>query len=148
MDTLYELMHSLLDDTPTSFLRYKYGQVNWDARMLGLVGPRGVGKTTLLLQRIKLAHDDGSALYVTADHLYFANHTLYDTAERFVKDGGTFLFVDEVHKYPGWSRELKAAHDAFPDLRIRFTGSSVLDIAKGEADRAIERAVKNKQYDI
>lgn len=134
MDALYELMHSLLDVTPTSFLRYKYGQVNWDARMLGLVGPRGVGKTTLFLQRIKLAHGDRSALYVTADHMYFSNHTLYDTAERFVKDGGRFLFIDEVHKYSGWARELKAAYDAFPDLGIRFTGSSVLDIARGEAD--------------
>ena len=134
MDALYELMAGLLKNAPTSFLRYKYGQINWDARMLALVGPRGIGKTTLFLQRIKLAHGDGSALYVTADHMYFANHTLYETAERFVKDGGTFLFVDEVHKYPGWSRELKAAYDAFPDLHIRFTGSSVLDIAKGEAD--------------
>jgi len=134
MDALYELMQSLLEATPSTFLRYKYGQINWDARMLGLVGPRGVGKTTLFLQRIKLAHDDGSALYVTADHLYFANHTLYEMAERFVKDGGTFLFIDEVHKYPGWSRELKTAYDAFPDLRIRFTGSSILDITKGEAD--------------
>ena len=134
MDSLYELMHSLLGNVQTTFLRYKYDQINWDARMLGLVGPRGVGKTTLFLQRIKLAHNDGSALYVTADHMYFANHTLYDTAARFVKDGGAFLFIDEVHKYPGWARELKAAYDSLPDLRIRFTGSSILDIAKGEAD--------------
>ena len=134
MDVLYEVMQNLLANTATSFLRYKYAQVNWNARMLGLVGPRGVGKTTLLLQRIKLAHGNGGALYVTADHMYFANHTLYDTADRLVKDGGTFLFVDEVHKYPGWSRELKAAYDAFPDLHICFTGSSVLDITKGEAD--------------
>ena len=133
MDVLYELMHSLLDGTPTDFLRYKYGQINWGARMLGLVGPRGVGKTTLFLQRIKLGNA-GRSLYVTADHLYFSSHTLYDTAERFVKDGGELLYVDEVHKYPGWSRELKSAYDAFPDLRIRFTGSSVLDIEKGEAD--------------
>ena len=134
MDSLFELMNNLIAATSTSFLRYKYDQINWGARMLGLVGPRGVGKTTLFLQRIKLAHGDGGVLYATADHLYFANHTLYDTAERFVKDGGEYLFIDEVHKYPGWSRELKAIYDAFPDLFIRFTGSSVLDIAKGETD--------------
>ena len=149
MDALYELMQSLLEATPTSFLRYKYSQINWGARMLGLVGPRGVGKTTLFLQRIKLAHGDGQALYVTADHMYFADHTLYDTAERFVKDGGEFLFIDEVHKYPGWSRELKAAYDAFPDLLIRFTGSSVLDIARGEADlsrRAPQHAMQGLSF--
>lgn len=134
MDALYELMHNLLRSTPTDFLRYTYDRVNWDAHMIGLVGPRGVGKTTLFLQRIKLAHDERSALYMTADHMYFANHTLYDTLDRFVKDGGRFAFIDEVHKYEGWSRELKAACDAFPDLRIRFTGSSVLDVEKGEAD--------------
>jgi predicted AAA+ superfamily ATPase len=131
---LNELSRNLVNRTDTSFLRYRYHTVNWDARMLGLVGPRGIGKTTLFLQRIKLAHADGSALYVTADHMYFANRTLYDTAGSFARNGGTYLFIDEVHKYPGWSRELKAAYDAFPDLRIRFTGSSVLDIAKGEAD--------------
>ncbi|MBQ9041519.1 MAG: AAA family ATPase [Eggerthellaceae bacterium] len=134
MDALYELMQSQLESTPTDFLRYKYNQVNWDARMFGLVGPRGVGKTTLFLQRIKLAHGAHDALYVSADHMYFADHTLYEVAERFSKDGGTFLFIDEVHKHPGWSRELKAAYDAFPDVRIRFAGSSVLDIEKGEAD--------------
>ena len=134
MDELYEIMHAQLEATSTGFLRYKYSQINWDARMLALVGPRGVGKTTLFLQRIKLAHDTRDTLYVSADHMYFASHTLYETADRFVKDGGVFLFVDEVHKYPDWSRELKAAYDAFPDLRIRFTGSSVLDVEKGEAD--------------
>lgn len=134
MDVLHELMRSQLETVPTGFLRYAYNRVNWEARMFGLVGPRGVGKTTLFLQRIKLEHDARSALYVSADHMYFADHSLYDVAERFVKGGGTHLFIDEVHKYPNWSRELKAAYDAFPDLRIRFTGSSVLDVEKGEAD--------------
>lgn len=149
MDELYDLMNSLLERTSTSFLRYEYGRINWNARMLGLVGPRGVGKTTLFLQRIKLAHAPESALYVSADHMYFADHLLYDVAERFVKDGGTFLFIDEVHKYPNWSRELKTAYDAFPDLRIRFTGSSVLDIEKGEADlsrRAPKHAMQGLSF--
>lgn len=66
--------------------------------------------------------------------MYFANHSLYETADTFVKDGGRFLFIDEVHKYPGWSRELKAMYDAFPDLHVYFAGSSVLDIERGESD--------------
>lgn len=134
MDQLYEHMQRLLAFTTSTFHRYPYERIPWDSRMLGLVGPRGVGKTTLFLQRIKEHHHDDEALYVTADHMYFANHSLYEVAERFSKDGGTHLFVDEVHKYPGWSRELKAAFDAFPDMHIHFTGSSVLDVTKGEAD--------------
>lgn len=66
--------------------------------------------------------------------MYFSEHTLFDTAEAFSKNGGTFLYIDEVHKYEGWSRELKAIYDSFPHLHVRFTGSSVLDIEKGEAD--------------
>lgn len=102
--------------------------------MLGLVGPRGVGKTTLFLQRIKQAHSLANTLYVSADNLYFFEHSLYETAERFNKNGGLYLFVDEAHKYPRWSQELKAIYDSFPDLHVYFTGSSVLDIEKGEAD--------------
>ncbi|WP_165047823.1 MULTISPECIES: ATP-binding protein [unclassified Adlercreutzia] len=134
MDRLYEHMHRLLDEVPTSFYRYMYPQVNWDGRMLGIVGPRGVGKTTMLLQRAKELVDASRILYFTADSMYFASHTLYDTAEAFVKQGGSHLLIDEVHKYPSWSRELKAVYDAFPDLHVCFTGSSILDIEKGEAD--------------
>ncbi|WP_172135988.1 ATP-binding protein [Adlercreutzia sp. ZJ473] len=134
MDRLYEYMHRLLDEVPTAFYRYMYPQVNWDGRMLGIVGPRGVGKTTMLLQRAKELIGSSRVLYVTADSMYFASHTLYDTAEAFVKQGGSHLLIDEVHKYPSWSRELKAVYDAFPDLHVCFTGSSILDIEKGEAD--------------
>ncbi len=134
MDRLYEDMHRRLADTSCEFVRYLYPQIKWDNRMLGIVGPRGVGKTTLMLQRIKQTSHELDSLYITVDNLYFANRTLYDTAETFVKGGGTYLFIDEVHKYPGWSRELKAVYDAFPDLHVCFTGSSILDIEKGEAD--------------
>lgn len=134
MNQLYEYERRLLAATPTAFHRYLYPAIRWDNRMLGLVGPRGVGKTTLFLQRIREEHSLSDTLYVTADHMYFANHGLYDTADAFVKEGGRFLFIDEVHKYPGWSRELKAIYDAFPDLHVYFTGSSVLDIERGEAD--------------
>ena len=134
MDQLYEYMLRRLAQTPDSFHRYVYDSINWDNRMLGLVGPRGVGKTTLFLQRIKEAHSAQDALYVSADHLYFSTHSLYEVAERLYRDGGTHLFIDEVHKYPGWSRELKMMYDSLPGLRVYFTGSSVLDIERGDAD--------------
>lgn len=105
-----------------------------ESRMLGIVGPRGVGKTTLLLQHILNSDQTNESLFVFADSMYFSEHTLFDTAEAFSKNGGTFLYIDEVHKYEGWSRELKAIYDSFPHLHVRFTGSSVLDIEKGEAD--------------
>ena len=95
---------------------------------------RGVGKTTLLLQHILNSDQTNESLFVFADSMYFSEHTLFDTAEAFSKNGGTFLYIDEVHKYEGWSRELKAIYDSFPHLHVRFTGSSVLDIEKGEAD--------------
>lgn len=134
MDQLYEYMLRQLAQAPDSFRRYIYDSVNWDSRMLGLVGPRGVGKTTLFLQRIKEAHSKRDALYVSADHLYFSAHSLYEVAERLCQSGGTHLFIDEVHKYPNWSRELKMMYDSLPGLHVYFTGSSVLDIERGDAD--------------
>jgi len=134
METLYQFMEKQLDATASRFVRYKYDAIRWQNRMLGLVGPRGVGKTTLFLQHIKKKHSLRDTLYVTADHLYFSTHTLYETAETFNKNGGRYLFIDEVHKYSNWSQELKLMYDSFPDLHVYFTGSSVLDIEKGKAD--------------
>lgn len=134
MDELYDTMRRLLALCTSDFRRYLYPGIQWDDRMLALVGPRGVGKTTLFLQRIKDLGSPDEALYVTADHLYFASHSLYETAGAFERMGGRYLFVDEVHKYPNWSRELKMVYDSYPDLHVYITGSSVLDIERGEAD--------------
>lgn len=134
MERLYEYMNRQLKSVNDEFHRYMYDKINWGNRMLGLVGPRGVGKTTLFLQRIKEHHSTDDTLYVSAEHMYFANHSLYDLAEEFFKNGGKYLFIDEVHKYEGWSRELKLMYDSLPSLHVYFTGSSVLDIEKGEAD--------------
>ncbi len=134
MHRLYEAMLRLLDQTPVDFHRYLYEEIKWDNHMLGIVGPRGVGKTTLMLQRLREAHASDDALYVSADNLYFSGHSLYDVAEELVRNGGRYFFIDEVHKYPDWSRELKAMYDSLPDLHVYFTGSSVLDIEKGQAD--------------
>ncbi len=134
MRLLYQKFETLLDYTPTVFKRYLYERVSWDSRMIGIMGPRGVGKTTLILQYIKENLDSKRALYVSADDMYFGENRLFDLADHFYKNGGERLFIDEIHKYADWSRELKNMYDSFPTLKIVFTGSSVLDILKGSAD--------------
>lgn len=134
MDRLYEFMQRQLANTTSGFYRYLYPDINWQNRMLGLIGPRGIGKTTLFLQHIKQKHSLNDTLYISADHMYFADHSLFETAEAFNRNGGAYLFIDEVHKYPSWSRELKAIYDSISDMKVYFTGSSILDIEKGEAD--------------
>lgn len=136
-------MHEQLRMTPKEFTRYKYHEIDWASRLVGIVGPRGVGKSTMVLQWI-INHPESHSLYVSADKLYFSSHTLVDLADDFIKEGGLRLFIDEVHKYPGWSRELKQIHDSHPSLKTVFTGSSVLDIKQGESDLSRRALV----YDI
>lgn len=136
-------MHEQLRMTPKEFTRYKYHEIDWASRLVGIVGPRGVGKSTMVLQWI-INHPESHSLYVSADNLYFSSHTLVDLADDFIKEGGLRLFIDEVHKYPGWSRELKQIHDSHPSLKTVFTGSSVLDIKQGESDLSRRALV----YDI
>lgn len=134
MEQLYEFFNRKLKSVPTSFVRYKYSQIKWNGRFFGLVGPRGVGKSTMLLQYIKQNLDVSDTLYVSADHLFFAENKMVDLADRFVKMGGKHLFIDEIHKYEGWSRELKQIYDSYEDLQVVVSGSSILDIYKGMAD--------------
>lgn len=124
----------MLSETPVNFHRYMYERIDWSDRLIGLKGPRGVGKTTLLLQRAKEVLDRDTTLLVNADDLYFTTHTLVDLADDFVRLGGKVLMIDEVHKYKEWSRELKLIYDYHKDLKVVFTGSSILDIEEGEAD--------------
>lgn len=132
--SLIEFMESQLKQTTSTFHRYMYDQISWQSRMFGLVGPRGVGKSTIVLQYIKENRDSKKMFYISADHLYFSSHTLADTVDEFVKEGGEQIFIDEIHKYENWSRELKQIYDSYPELKVGFTGSSVLDIYKGQAD--------------
>ena len=134
MEALFEYSNRLIADVDSRFTRYLYDQINWDSRLIGLVGPRGVGKTTLVLQHIKNNLDHAHTLYVTAEDFYFAKNRLLDAASDFVKLGGTHLIIDEIHKYPDWSTELKLIYDYHQDLQVVFTGSSVLDIKKGSSD--------------
>ena len=134
MDFLYQLFRSLIDRTDTSFLRYLHGVINWDSRLVAIVGGRGVGKTTMLLQHIKLHHDIKDTLYISADNIYFTENRLFDLAFEFSKYGGKHLFIDEIHKYPDWSKEIKMMYDNLPEVQVVFTGSSILDVYKGTDD--------------
>ena len=132
--SLIEFMEGQLKQTTSTFHRYMFDQISWESRMFGLVGPRGVGKSTMILQYIKEHRDLRHILYIGADHLYFSSHTLFETVDEFAKEGGEQIFIDEIHKYENWSRELKQIYDSHPDLKVGFTGSSVLDIYKGFSD--------------
>ena len=131
---LVEFMERQLKQITSTFHRYMYDQVSWEARMFGLVGPRGVGKSTMILQYIKEHMSGQKIFYVAADHLYFSSHPLVETVDEYAKEGGEQIFIDEIHKYENWSRELKQIYDSHPDMKIGFTGSSVLDIYKGYSD--------------
>ena len=133
-NSLIAYQNEQLRKTPTSFRRYMYDRIKWNGRMFGLVGPRGVGKSTILLQHLAQSPDRERSLYVSADSMYLATHTLVELADTFVKYGGVRLYIDEVHKYKNWSRELKQIYDTHETLKVVFTGSSILDIIDGEAD--------------
>ena len=145
MDKLLEHFQKLLRETETGFFRYIYTEMNWKNRMIGLTGPRGVGKTTLVLQHIKSNLNPAETLYVTAEDFYFADNRLIDLAGDFVKRGGKYLFIDEIHKYKDWSKELKLIYDYHPELNVVFTGSSVLDIKKGASDLSRRAIMYNMQ---
>lgn len=125
----------LQSETYTGYVRQLYQHVDWSDRLIGVLGARGTGKTTLLLQRLKLSHKNpDTALYISMDDIYFSTHTLIEFAETFRMQGGKTLFIDEVHKYPRWAREIKNLYDTYSDLQMIFTGSSVIDIHLQEAD--------------
>ena len=134
MDTLFSTYRQYLELTPMSFFRDFHDRINWKCRIIGVLGQKGVGKSTLLLQHIKKCEDMDTTLYVTADDIYFSAHTLVDTAKKFYAEGGRALYIDEIHKYRGWSTEIKMMYDQLPLLRVVYSGSSILDLRKGVAD--------------
>ena len=135
MEVLIDYQERLLRKVTNTFNRFLLFKINWKHRMIGIKGPRGAGKTMMMLQYLKF--DLGlppDALYVTADHTWFYNHSLLDTATEWYQQGGRRLFIDEVHKYPKWSRELKNIYDGLPEMQVIFSASSALDIYRGESD--------------
>jgi len=151
MEKLYELYFKLLKTVDMRFQRSLMDQVNWEKRLIGITGGRGVGKTTLLLQFLKKKYKGANkeGLYVSLDHIWFSRNTLLDLADEFSKTGGKVLVLDEVHKYPNWSREIKNIYDFYPELQIIFTGSSLLEILNAAADlsrRAVLYSLKGLSY--
>jgi predicted AAA+ superfamily ATPase len=135
MITLLEQSDRLVNSVSLDFKRYLFGFIKWENRLIGIKGARGTGKTTLLLQWIKEQNlSSEKAAYFSLDDLYFTNHSLKETVSQFYKNGGLILVLDEVHKYKNWSKEIKNCYDFYPDLKIIFTGSSIIDIAKQEGD--------------
>lgn len=136
METLFAKQDRLLSLTSTEIIRTLMYQINWDAQLVAIKGPRGVGKTTLMLQYMKQHYEVYSreVLYCTLDSVYFSNHTLLELVDVFVKNGGKHLFLDEVHKYPTWSKEIKEVYDMYPDLKVVFSASSLLNILNADAD--------------
>jgi predicted AAA+ superfamily ATPase len=136
MEILFKKHDRLLEVTPTKIIRQWARSINWEARMMAIRGPKGVGKSTMMLQYIKLHYQplDRQVLYASCDDNYFNTHTLLDLAEQFYLKGGKHLFLDEVHKYTNWSREVKEIYDFYPTMRVVLSGSSLLSLTEGDAD--------------
>ncbi len=134
MEDLILEHESRLAHVSTQFKRYLFQSLDLDNRLVAIKGARGTGKTTLLLQIAKEYLGDKKTLYVSLDHIYFYENRLYELAKQFEQYGGTHLLLDEVHKYPNWSREIKLIYDNFPKLSVIFTSSSMLEIYKSESD--------------
>lgn len=136
MEKLIQYSLSRINSVNTDFKRYLWNKIDWNNRLIAITGARGIGKTTMLLQYIKenLQQNPDEVLYVNLDDLYFSKNVVVDFADEFVKRGGKYLFLDEVHKYRNWSQEIKNIYDYFGDLKMVVTGSSALDIYKGTAD--------------
>lgn len=149
METLLLEFQAKIRRISLDIQRYLVRQMDLNNRLIAVKGARGVGKTTLLLQLAKLHLPLQSTLYVSLDHVYFFGNQLYDLAKQFVQFGGTHLLLDEVHKYPNWSREIKLIYDNFPELTVIFTSSSMLEIYKSESDlsrRAITYYLKELSF--
>lgn len=147
MDTLFRKSDRLLANTSTGIVREKMGEIHWNSQLVTIIGAKGVGKSTLIKQYLKLNYQPGDrrVLYCSADTVDFSTRTLVELAEEFVIQGGELLAIDEIHKYkPGttdWSREIKEIYELFPDLKMIVSGSSLLRLKEGDADLS-RRAVK------
>lgn len=140
MDLLERRFRVKLESTNFKFRRSLYNEIDWTQPLIGIKGQRGVGKTTMMIQRIQDIDPSGNqSFYVSLDNLWFANHSLLDLAEELVKRGVRYLYLDEVHRFPGWERQIKNLYDSYPELQVVFTGSSllVMDNSIGDLSRRV-----------
>jgi uncharacterized protein len=151
MEALYELSNKLLKSVNNDFKRGLFSKINWQHRLIEIKGSRGVGKTTLMLQKAQELSliNPQEVIYFTLEDIYFYDHTIIETAELFSKYGGKFLFIDEVHKYPSkyknldWSAEIKTIYDLYPELSVVYSGSSIIELYKGNGDLSRRKSVYN-----
>lgn len=134
MESLFATSQLLISRVDTTYVRDKHNEIDWNSRLVAILGARGTGKTTMILQHIRLHNITSQALYVMADDFYFTSHRLEELANKFMLLGGKYLYIDEIHKYKGWSTEIKNIYDKMPDLHVVYSGSSILDLEKGGAD--------------
>ena len=142
METLFESFRIALELTPMGYVRSFHDKINWNNRLIGLLGQKGVGKSTLLLQHIRKYDNLEETLYVQADDFYFSGHTVFELAYDFFKRGGKRLYIDEIHKYKGWSTEIKMIYDKLPLLSVVYSGSSLLALRKGGMADLSRRAIE------
>lgn len=145
MENLKLKSNLLVQNQSLEIVRQKANSIDWNDRLISIMGGRGTGKTTLMIQRLKQAYGlTDEAMYITMDDIYFTSNKLSNFAVEFRNLGGKILFIDEVHKYPDWAKEIKNLYDFYKDLKIVFTGSSIIDIGRQNADLS-RRAV---QYEL
>lgn len=148
METIFNYSSKLINSDRGNFRRYLHEDIDWNERLIGIIGARGTGKTTLMLLHAKDNFSDKSkVVYLSMDNLWFSNHTLTEFTEEFSKYGGTHIFLDEVHRYPNWAIELKNVYDNYPELHFVFTGSSMLEIYNSNADLS-RRAVVHELHGL
>lgn len=149
MDILFDNSNRRLEGISLDYQRDEISQYPWELQLLGIEGSRGIGKTTLFLQHMKQHYKSGEAIYLSLDDIYFTQHQLVDVVREFHRRGGRRIYIDEVHKYPNWSIEIKNIYDNYGDLKVAFTGSSMSYIQSGNADlsrRAIMRRMQGLSF--
>ncbi len=145
LDYLYQISNRKISAISLDYKRPLYHKINWDNRLIGIKGPKGVGKSTLILQHIKESFPDRSkVLYVSLDNIWFTTNELTDLVEYHYTHGGSHIFLDEVHRYKGWQQVMKNIYDDYPDLHIAYTGSSILKVRTADGD--LSRRLRS--YDI
>lgn len=142
IERIYRISDKLVRDVECGFHRFLAEKLDWSVRILALSGPRGVGKTTMFLQFLKEHPDEAKqSLYVSLDNLWLNAAELYDLVEHHVLHGGTRVLIDEIHYLPDWQRLIKNLYDNFRELRIAYTGSSILRLAEGQGDLSRRQVV-------
>lgn len=132
---LYTRARQRLRSVSLNFSRYLYNRINWDSRIIGIKGPRGVGKTIMMLQRIlRVDPNMERSLYVTLDDLWFSVNSLIDLVDYLYARGITEFYFDEIHKYPDWTIAIKNFYDLYPDIKIVYSGSAMLAIDHSVSD--------------